>query len=125
MYHKDLEAWKEAIKYVTKIYLITNKFPKSEMFGLTNQIRRCVISIPSNIAEGCGRSSIKETARFLGISLGSIAELDTQLIISQNLGYLDNSDEVFEGLNRISALTSGLKKHLDKQTSQLLSNLVT
>ena len=117
MYNKDLEAWKEAIKYVTKVYLITNKFPKSEMFGLTNQIRRCVVSIPSNIAEGCGRSSIKETARFLDIALGSVAELETQLIISQNLGYLDNLDELLEGLNRISALTSGLKKYLNKQTS--------
>lgn len=115
MYHKDLEAWKEAIKYVTEIYLITNKFPKSELFGLTNQIRRCVVSIPSNIAEGCARYSPKETSRFLDISLGSIAELETQLIISQNLGYLDNLDELLEELNKISALTSGLKKYLDKK----------
>lgn len=115
MYHKDLEAWKESIKYVTAIYSITNKFPKSELFGLTNQIRKCVISIPSNIAEGCARYSSKETSRFLDIALGSIAELETQLIISQNLGYLNNLDELLIELNKISALTSGLKKYLDKK----------
>lgn len=116
MYHKDLEAWKESIRYVTKIYLITNKFPKEEMYGLTNQIRRSAISIPSNIAEGCARNSSKETSRFLDIALGSIAELETQLIISQNLGYLNNSDELLQDINKISALTLGLKKYLDKKS---------
>lgn len=116
MYHKDLEAWKEAIKYVTKIYLITNKFPKEENYGITSQIRRCAVSIPSNIAEGCARFSSKETARFLDIALGSIAELETQLIISQNLEYLENSEELLQDLNKISALTSGLKKYLDKKS---------
>ncbi len=116
MYHNNLEAWKEAIKYVTKIYLVTEKFPKKEIFGLTNQIRRSVVSIPSNIAEGCARTSAKETSRFLDISLGSIAELETQLIISQNLGYINNLDELLEELNKVSALTSGLKKYLDKKS---------
>ncbi|MFA7657834.1 MAG: four helix bundle protein [Candidatus Gastranaerophilaceae bacterium] len=116
MHHKDLEAWKESINFVTKIYLITNKFPKYEMFSLTNQIRRCVISIPSNIAEGCARYSARETSRFLDIALGSIAELETQLIISKNLGYLDNLDVLLNELGKISALTSGLKKYLDKKT---------
>jgi len=115
MYHKDLEAWKEAIQFVTKVYSVTNTFPKSEMFGLTNQIRRCVVSIPSNIAEGCGRSSTKETSRFLDISLGSIAELETQLIISQNLGYLNNLEDLLNELKRINALTLGLRKYLDKK----------
>lgn len=114
MYHRDLEAWKEAIKYVTKAYKITGKFPKEELFGLVSQIRRSAISIPSNIAEGCARSSSKETARFLDISLGSIAELETQLIISKNLGYLDDDDELLQELNKVSALTSGLRKHLEK-----------
>lgn len=114
MHHKDLEAWKEAITYVTKIYEITNSFPKSEMLGLTNQIRRSVVSIPSNIAEGCARGYSKETSRFLAISLGSIAELETQLIIANNLGYLNNLEEVLSGLKKINALTVGLKKYLDK-----------
>ena len=116
MYHKDLEAWKEAIKFVTKIYLVTNTFPKTEMFGLTNQIRKCVVSIPSNIAEGCARSSTKENSRFLDIALGSAAELETQLIIAQNLEYLSNLNELLEELSKISALTSGLKKYLDKKS---------
>lgn len=115
MHHKDLEAWKEAINYVTKIYLVTNKFPKEEMYGLTSQIRRSAISIPSNIAEGCARYSSKETSRFLDISLGSIAELETQLIISQNLGYLNNLNDLLSELQRVNALTLGLKKHLDKK----------
>lgn len=115
MYHKDLEAWKESINFVTKVYNVTNKFPKSEMFGLTNQIRRSVVSIPSNIAEGCARYSDKETARFLDIALGSVAELETQLIISKNLGYLSTIDELFNELKRINALTLGLKKHLNNK----------
>lgn len=115
MYHKDLEAWKESINFVTKVYNVTNKFPKSEMFGLTNQIRRSVVSIPSNIAEGCARYSDKETARFLDIALGSVAELETQLIISKNLGYLSTIDELLNELKRINALVLGLKKHLNNK----------
>ena len=115
MYHKDLEAWKEAINFVTKIYTITNNFPKSEIFGLTSQIRRCVVSVPSNIAEGCARFSDKETARFLDIALGSIAELETQLIISKNLNYIDNLDGLLSELKRINALTLGVKKYLNKK----------
>lgn len=116
MHHKNLEAWKEAIKFVTKIYLVTNKFPKEELYGIVSQIRRSAISIPSNLAEGCARRSSKETSRFIDIALGSIAELETQLIISQNLGYLNNLDELLEDLNKTSALVSGLKKYLDKKS---------
>lgn len=115
MYHKDLEAWKIAINYVTKIYQVTNNFPKTEILGLTSQIRRCVVSIPSNIAEVCARRSDKETSRFLDIALGSIAELETQLIISKNLGYLENIDELLNELKRINALTLGVKKYLNKK----------
>lgn len=115
MYHKDLEAWKDAVSYVTKIYSVTNKFPKSEILGLTSQVRRSVVSIPSNIAEGCARSSDKELARFLDIALGSVAELETQLIISHNLGYLTNLEDLLGELKRISAMILGLKKYLSKK----------
>lgn len=81
MTHKNLEAWKESINLVVDIYKITQQFPKDELYGLTNQIRRSAVSIPSNIAEGCARQTPKETAQFLHISLGSVAELETQLII--------------------------------------------
>ena len=94
MYYKDLEIWKEAIKLVTDIYKITEIYPKTEQFGLTSQIRRCVISIPSNIAEGTVKHSDKETLRFLDIALGSLAELDTQMILSEQLSYINNYLEI-------------------------------
>ena len=115
MHHKELEAWKESITYVTKIYEITKDFPKDENFGLTSQIRRCAVSVPSNIAEGCARSSSKETSRFLDIALGSAAELETQLIIAQNLDYIQNIEDLLGDLKKINALTLGLKKYLYKK----------
>ncbi|HDK26999.1 MAG TPA: four helix bundle protein [Candidatus Atribacteria bacterium] len=90
--HEDLEVWKLAIKFVTNIYKETMNFPKTEKFGLTNQIRRAAISIPSNIAEGAARNSTKEYIQFLYISLGSIAEIETQLIIAKNLDYLKSEN---------------------------------
>src|SRR5690554_27191 len=87
-YFKELKVWQKAIDLVTETYLVTKDFPKEEVFGLINQIRRCVISIPSNIAEGCGRRSNKEFSNFLGIALGSSFEFETQIIISKNIGYL-------------------------------------
>ena len=86
--HKDLIVWKKGIELVKSIYLITNSFPKSEQFGLISQMRRCVISIPSNIAEGCGRNSDKELMYFLNIALGSSSELETLIIISIELNFL-------------------------------------
>lgn len=115
MYHKQLESWKESIKLVTQTYKITSTFPKEEMFGLTNQIRRAAVSIPSNIAEGCARGSKSETSRFIDIALGSLAELDTQMIIAKNLGYL-KSDEIFTQISKTSAIISGMKKYLKTAT---------
>lgn len=114
MHHKNLEAWKEAINLVTLVYKETKNFPDDERFGLISQIRRSVISIPSNIAEGCGRQSGKETIRFIDISLGSLAELETQFIISENLGYI-NCQELYDKINQVYALILGLKKHLLKK----------
>ncbi|MDD3582250.1 MAG: four helix bundle protein [Desulfobacca sp.] len=87
---RDLDVWRKSIDLVKEIYQITGKFPPSEIYGLTNQIRRAAVSIPSNIAEGQGRNSAKEFRQFLGIALGSIAEIETQLIIAQEIGYLSN-----------------------------------
>lgn len=87
MDHKELNVWKESVEMVTDIYNITKKFPKEEQFGLTNQIRRAAVSIPSNIAEGAARNSNKEFRQFLYIALGSLSELETQLIISNNLNF--------------------------------------
>jgi len=80
--YKDLEVWKLAVSLVKEIYQATRKFPPSESFGLTNQIRRAAVSVPSNIAEGQGRNSGKEFRQFLSFGLGSLGELETQLIIA-------------------------------------------
>lgn len=92
-YFKELKVWQKAIELVTETYLVTKVFPKDELFGLVSQIRRCVVSIPSNIAEGCGRKTNKDFSNFLGIALGSCFEFETQIIISKNIGYL--TDEHF------------------------------
>jgi len=89
--HKDLDVWKNSIDLVTDIYNISRKFPQEELFGICSQIRRSSISIPSNIAEGAAQQSSKEFIHFLYIGLGSLSELETQLIISLNLRYIDES----------------------------------
>lgn len=90
--YKDLIVWQKSRILVRKIYLLTLKLPKEEIFGITNQIRRAVISIPSNIAEGYDRGSNKEFVRFLKIAKGSAAEVETQLILCIDLGYLTLDD---------------------------------
>lgn len=85
--HKDLEVWKKSISLISSIYTATTDFPAGEVYGVTNQIRRLAVSIPSNIAEGSARQGKKEFVQFLYISLGSLAELETQLNIARNLDY--------------------------------------
>lgn len=116
MHHKDLEVWKISMDLVIKIYKITKSFPDSEKFALASQMCRAAISIPSNIAEGCGRGTDKDTLRFLDIALGSSAELETQLLIAQALGYA-NMQELLTNLNKINALIYGLKKYLKQKIS--------
>jgi four helix bundle protein len=91
-YFKELKVWQKAIELVTNTYLKTHSFPKEEIYGLTSQIRRCAVSIPSNIAEGCGRKTNKDFSSFLGISLGSAFEFETQLIICKNLEFIQQED---------------------------------
>lgn len=86
--HKDLDVWKNSINFVSNVYKITANFPDEEKFGLSSQMRRAAVSIPSNIAEGAARGTSREYIRFLHISLGSCSELETQLIISKNLEIL-------------------------------------
>ena len=85
--HKDLKVWQESMTLVVQIYKISEDFPKHEVYGLTSQIRRAAVSIPSNIAEGAGRKGENEFTRFLYIALGSLSEVETQLEISQRLNY--------------------------------------
>jgi four helix bundle protein len=106
--HKDLIAWQKGIELVTDIYQLTNSFPKEEFYGLTNQMRRAAVSIPSNIAEGAARNSRKEYVQFLHISLGSLAELETQLIISSNLKFSSEVETFIEKIKKIRRLVNGL-----------------
>lgn len=115
MYYKDLEVWKEAINLTTEVYAITKTFPDDEKYGLINQMRRAVVAIPSNIAEGSSRKSDKDTVRFVDIAIASLAELDTQIIISQNLGYLKDSKEIKAKIDKLFALLRGLQKYMIEQ----------
>lgn len=97
--HKNLKIWIRARNLVIEIYTLTEKFPKSEVFILVSQMRRSAISVPSNIAEGAARLSTREYIRFLLISSGSLSELETQLLLSADLGYVDANDRDFRELN--------------------------
>jgi len=88
----DLNAWREAYKLVLSVYKITKKFPKEELYVLISQLRRCAVSVCSNIAEGFGRSSNKEKIQFYYLSHGSLTELQNQMIIARGIGYLSKSD---------------------------------
>ena len=105
--HKDLKVYQEALLLVKDIYFITSHFPKEELYGLTSQMKRCAISIPSNIAEGSGRKGNAELIRFLYISLGSLSELETQLDISIMLNF---TKEIKDIQNRIYFIKNMLSK---------------
>lgn len=111
---KELNVWQKAIELVKEVYRLTDNFPNNEQFGLTSQIRRAAISIPSNIAEEAGRRSNKEFEHFLSISLGSCFELETQIIIGQELNFInsDNCNIVDELILEIQKMIRGLQKSL-------------
>ena len=112
--YRDLEIWKRSIDLVEKIYQVTNGFPKDEQFGLISQMRRAAVSIASNIAEGYGRYQKNEFRQFLRISIASGAELITQLIIAQRLGFVEESvsSKVINELEQISKMIMSLIKKL-------------
>lgn len=100
---KNLEIWKASRILCATIYEVTSNFPENEKFGLTNQLRRASVSVPSNIAEGCSRSSNKDLSRFLEISIGSLYEIETQLLISFDLGYL-NEEKLDKTISEIEII---------------------
>lgn len=108
----DLNAWKEGHKLVLNIYQITKEFPKEEQFGLINQIRRAVVSITSNLAEGFSRSSYKEKSQFYSMALGSLTEVQNQLLIGKDLGYILKGDfqTIADTTVTVSKLINGLIK---------------
>lgn len=121
---RKLEVWKSGVEVVKEVYGLLNNFPSSEKFALSNQISRSVVSIPSNIAEGCSRDSQKEFSRFLQIALGSSFELETQLIISKELGYFDDKSLgiIKTKLNKLQKGVHALKKYTDSKTNNLKPN---
>ena len=116
MNHKDLEAWKISMDLVDHVYQLSSSMPKSEDFVLKQQLLKSAISVPSNIAEGCGRSSDKELIRFLDISLGSLAELDTQFDIGFRQNYYENVEDFQVLLIKTRKLIIGLKNYLKKKS---------
>ncbi len=112
--HRKLDVWKESIQLTTELYKMTQKFPKEELFGLTAQMRKAAVSIPSNIAEGCGRNTNKDFDHFLAIALGSSFELETQFIVAMNLDYVKdfNTDQFFDKLDKIQKMIYKLKESL-------------
>ena len=111
--HKDLKVWQESMDLVVLIYDLTEQFPSKEAFGLTSQLRRAAVSIPSNIAEGAGRRGENEFKRFLYIGLGSLSEVETQLEIAFRLGYIKEIEEVNKRIYFIRSMISKLIKSLN------------
>jgi len=112
--HHKLDAWRKSIDLVVEIYKATDSFPKEERYGLTSQIRRAAVSIPANIAEGAARFSNREFAHFLSNAQGSASELETELIISHRMGYLDKGrySRLITPHDQIGRLITGLSKHV-------------
>ncbi|MAO22656.1 MAG: four helix bundle protein [Phycisphaerae bacterium] len=113
--YQDLAAWKEARSLVRSVYISTRLFPNEERFGLTSQIRRCAVSVPSNIAEGYGRGSRNDYSRFLRIARGSLFELETQMLLAHDLGYIN--DEARQGIqaqiNKVARPLWGLIRSIE------------
>jgi four helix bundle protein len=109
--HHGLRVWQEAMTMVTRLYRVTSVFPESERFGLTSQIRRAAVSVPSNIAEGAGRGGGKEFIRFLRVARGSLSELDAQLRIAENLGFVRSAGPLLDDLDHLQAMIGSLIKN--------------
>ena len=118
--HEKLEAWSKSVDFVVAIYQVTESFPKEEKFGLTSQIRRAAVSVPTNIAEGAARQSEKEFTHFLSHAQGSASELETELIIAHRLGYIGENQfiELRSSLERIGRLMTGLVQHLKNKNRE-------
>jgi four helix bundle protein len=112
--YRDLKVWQAAMQLAGDVYRLSAQFPKHETYGLASQLQRSAVSLPSNIAEGQGRNSRKEFHHFLGIALGSLAELETQLFLAQNFGYLTETEisPALQNADEIGKMLKGLQKSL-------------
>ena len=119
--YRDLIAWQKAMDFVADVYRVTTNFPRDEIYGLTSQLRRAAVSIPSNIAEGQGRHSTRDFIHFLSVAYGSLNETQTQLLIAQRLGYLNEADcqPLIEQSYELARIINGLSRSL---AAKLASN---
>lgn len=115
--YRDLEVWQRSMRLAKRIYQVTQSFPSDERFGLTNQLRRASVSVPSNLAEGHARFGAGEFARFISIATGSVAEIETQILLSADLGYLETefSKELLDELETIGKMLRGLAKSIARR----------
>lgn len=117
--YRDLRVWQAGMDLVEQVYRLTQNFPKQEMYGLSSQIQRAAVSLPSNIAEGHARDSTKEFLHYLSIALGSVAELETQLILAERLTYLDrkNLEIVLLKTDEVGRMLRGMQRTLKAKLS--------
>ena len=115
--YRDLKIWQAGVELVTRVYKLTEKFPRSESFGLASQIQRAAVSVPSNIAEGHARGSGKEFRRYILIGLGSLAEMETQMVIAENIGYVnrDEARPIFEAADQLGKMLRNLQKSIQSR----------
>ena len=115
--HYELEVWKNSMKLTSKIYQLTNEFPREEKYGLVQQLRRSVTSIPTNLAEGAARNYQKEFIQFAHISMGSLSEVETLMIVSSDIGLITQDNEVFDEIRLLRIKLAGFIRHLKKSNS--------
>ena len=113
MNHKELDVWRRGMDLVEAVYNITSRFPSSEIYGLTNQLRRASVSIPSNIAEGASRGGDKELLYFVNVAIGSVAEIETQMLIAVRLKYINDEDKIFDVIIEVRKLLLGFRNYLN------------
>jgi four helix bundle protein len=118
--YRELIVWQKAMDLVEAIYRTTAGFPKEGVYGLTSQLRRAAVSVPSNIAEGNGRNTTRDYVHFLGVAYGSIKEMETQVLIAERLQYIDagRCDKLVKATGEIARLMSGLMNSLNRKLSQ-------
>ncbi len=125
--YKDLKVWQMGVDLVERVYKLTTHFPKHEIYGLSNQMQRSAVSIPSNIAEGQARDSTKEFLHYLSIALGSLAELETQIIVAQRLLYVspEMTEPILQMIDEIGRMLRRLRTTLKKRLATSPQHLLT
>ena len=114
--HHRLRVWQRAMDLVTTVYSVTATFPQREQYGLSSQLQRAAVSVPSNIAEGVARNSTREYLHLLTVARGSLSELETQLLVAVNLGYANSNHPVFDDLEEVFGLLGGLINSIRRKT---------